>query len=894
MQNINVNIVPDSYPQTIRYSQGDVGREFKINVVGFSIPAGATVKIQATKPSGFGFSVAGTVDGDSVSFTTTAIMTDEAGRFPAELEITKDSVVIGTANFIMWGEANPHPEGTTDGQQGTIIPELTLLVERVEAAASSVLDMEVVAETLPAGSQATYSYDEDLNKATFGIPQGEAGAGAAGVVASAYSASATYKVGDYVIHNSNLYRCTTAITTAEAFTAAHWTQIVLANDVSDLKTDLAQDLIGNEFIKGTFQRTSLWQGNPSSAQYRVSETDIISYPFDITLYIAYGFRIGVHYFENGSFVSDSGWQEGLYTIQANKNFKIVIARVTASESTSEVADIDLFRSQVYFKNNIGKNKTNANGLMEELPINNKGSQTFRGLGNFQPFGLNSDGSFMKTQQYRVSNDDFMTFDRGITISVKSGFKWGYIKNVSGTKTWMGWYTTPIKMPSGLSFVVQIARATEDYIPVTDINEFVDALTFNSVVGDRLDNLENLASITEESLGTSPIITTWEQGGISGETGRDTTDDSRIRTKDFIPMGDKVAVVVENGYQAGILQFDKTHAVTSYTPWMKSNFEVSRDANAVYFRVVFAYADVYIAIAPTENTHIKIHNIYTNLGERVAKSEPDQYANKYIGEKMPSKVHGFNAELFLTMAYDNPLTSQDIDIFGNYMFVAFSGDDLIRVYSMADQSLVASLEADTQHGSGMQFSNEYYADGDTFPLLYVGGWTSNLINVVRITLSGSTWSATIVRTLKIPTTYGSYASPSIDGANNILYTYAHSNSSIPNSDNMIIASWDLNTLTDNGDDTYTPKLLGQCESPSVGVYQGHKYYGGRIYITSSNTGSPWVLKIFAIDCGSGEIVTTIDLSDILNAETEGLCYKINGNNIEWYVSEWHEIYKLTFN
>lgn len=237
MQNINVNIVPDSYPQTIRYSQGDVGREFKINVVGFTIPTGATVKIQATKPSGFGFSVAGTVSGNAVSFTTTAIMTDEAGRFPAELEITKDSVVIGTANFIMWGEANPHPEGTTDGQQGTIIPELTLLVERVEAAASSVLDMEVVANTLPAGSQATYSYDEDLNKATFGIPQGEAGAGAAGVVADAYSSSKTYKVGDYVLHNSNLYRCTTAITTAEAFTAAHWTQIVLANDVSDLKTD---------------------------------------------------------------------------------------------------------------------------------------------------------------------------------------------------------------------------------------------------------------------------------------------------------------------------------------------------------------------------------------------------------------------------------------------------------------------------------------------------------------------------------------------------------------------------------------------------------------------------------------------------------------------------------
>lgn len=249
MQNLNVNITPDNYPQSLYYSQNDVGREFKINITDFTIPVGATVKIQATKPSGFGFSVAGAVSGNSVTFETTDEMTDEAGRFPAELVIESGAVVIGTANFLMVGEMNPHPEGTTDGSQGTIIPELTLLVERVEAAASSVLDMQVVAQTLPAGSQASYSYDEDLNKATFGIPEGQAGAGAAGVVASAYSAAKTYKVGDYVLYNSNLYRCTTAITTAEAWTAAHWTQIVLADDVTDLKTDF------NDFEKIIFKET---------------------------------------------------------------------------------------------------------------------------------------------------------------------------------------------------------------------------------------------------------------------------------------------------------------------------------------------------------------------------------------------------------------------------------------------------------------------------------------------------------------------------------------------------------------------------------------------------------------------------------------------------------------
>lgn len=55
-------------------------------------------------------------------------------------------------------------------------------------------------------------------------------------VAAQYSSSSTYDVGDYVIYNGQLYRCTTAITTAEAWTAAHWTAAVLGDDVGELKS----------------------------------------------------------------------------------------------------------------------------------------------------------------------------------------------------------------------------------------------------------------------------------------------------------------------------------------------------------------------------------------------------------------------------------------------------------------------------------------------------------------------------------------------------------------------------------------------------------------------------------------------------------------------------------
>lgn len=236
---ITVDMTPGLSQPILYYSQNDVGTELVIKLKGVDIPAGATITLRATKPSGFGFIAENpTVSGNTVTFITTEDMTDEYGRFPAELNITSGGVSAGTANFIMAGEKNPHPNGTTDGSAEEVVPELTQLVERVEDAASSVLDRQTVTNTLPAGSQASYSFDEETNTQTFGIPQGEAGAGAIDVTASAYSSSKTYAVGDYVIHNDYLYRCTTAITTAEAWTSGHWTQVLLVNEVSDVKSDL--------------------------------------------------------------------------------------------------------------------------------------------------------------------------------------------------------------------------------------------------------------------------------------------------------------------------------------------------------------------------------------------------------------------------------------------------------------------------------------------------------------------------------------------------------------------------------------------------------------------------------------------------------------------------------
>lgn len=60
------------------------------------------------------------------------------------------------------------------------------------------------------------------------------------LMAAAYSTSATYAVGDYCIHGGSLYKCTAAIESAESWTAAHWTKVNLGDEIDSAKEDIAR------------------------------------------------------------------------------------------------------------------------------------------------------------------------------------------------------------------------------------------------------------------------------------------------------------------------------------------------------------------------------------------------------------------------------------------------------------------------------------------------------------------------------------------------------------------------------------------------------------------------------------------------------------------------------
>lgn len=68
------------------------------------------------------------------------------------------------------------------------------------------------------------------------------------MVAPDYSASATYAVGDHVFYNGTLYKCKTAITTAEAWTSGHWETAVVCDDITEINNSLTNNGNSIEFV----------------------------------------------------------------------------------------------------------------------------------------------------------------------------------------------------------------------------------------------------------------------------------------------------------------------------------------------------------------------------------------------------------------------------------------------------------------------------------------------------------------------------------------------------------------------------------------------------------------------------------------------------------------------
>jgi hypothetical protein len=183
------------------------GHTFQISGVddsGNAVPISGTIAGVFLRPDNTDVALTGSASGGVASVTLKAECYAVPGRFLLTVYATSGS-----------------NKGTIYAAMGTVSRTSSGAVS--PAAASDVVDLvnriNAATATIPA------SYTTLLN-----------------AVAGDYSDTKTYAVKDFVWYNGHLYRCTTAITTAETWTASHWSQVVLADalnqDITDLKSAL--------------------------------------------------------------------------------------------------------------------------------------------------------------------------------------------------------------------------------------------------------------------------------------------------------------------------------------------------------------------------------------------------------------------------------------------------------------------------------------------------------------------------------------------------------------------------------------------------------------------------------------------------------------------------------
>ena len=159
----------------------------------------------------------------------------QTGRFQLTVFVTENGVK--TAVYCLSGNVKKTTTETII-DPGHVVPDVDDIIAEYATMQQAVEDCEDAAEAANTAASAADA----------------AAANVAGAIADAYSASATYAVGDYCTKDGKLYRCVTAISTAEAWTAAHWAEVTAMGEVVEITgalSDKLQDVSDNQIIETT-------------------------------------------------------------------------------------------------------------------------------------------------------------------------------------------------------------------------------------------------------------------------------------------------------------------------------------------------------------------------------------------------------------------------------------------------------------------------------------------------------------------------------------------------------------------------------------------------------------------------------------------------------------------
>lgn len=160
---------------------------------------------------------------------------------------------------------------------------------------------------------------------------------------------------------------------------------------------------------------------------------------------------------------------------------------------------------------------------------------------------------------------------------------------------------------------------------------------------------------------------------------------------------------------------------------------------------------------------------------------------------------------------------------------------LQIIDISTGEKLKDVTMDMGHGNSCQFSTEYYADDDEFPLFYVrneGVW------VYRIT---DTTSTLIKKYSFSPDIIGTYvAGFGIDDANRRFYTASYTEGTYQSKTGLMrICSWDMDNEVDNHDGTFSFALIDSNDFSwfdRFDAVQGCCFYNGYFFISCGLNGT----------------------------------------------------------
>lgn len=508
MSNITIyrfalDMTPGGVTPVVHLSQYDEAFQLEFTLYSRSgeldIPSGATAMIEGTKLDGKAYSANATISGNVVTVAGDVQISAVAGNNPFQIVLKSGNSTVGSANFTIAVERAAMDYDTVSDSKLAQIQDVTATAAQLTAAAENVTDG---VETFEALAESVSDMLADITDDTLSITDKAADAAAVGnalaaEIAPKYSTSATYAVGDYVIYNNALYRCNTAIATAESWTAAHWTAVKVGSELSNLKSDLTNDFESFEYlfpfpISVTYESGSISANGGTTSnnnRIRTKSNKMIQAQIGDAVWCdtVYELRVGVwsaNSMTAGNFV---GWineyKSGAIVVPdeyAGKYIGVLIRKIGYEDSdiSGDVATIDTHimynRKKTYFDNMDGRitaNETEFVNLFTQKDF----LYCFE-LGNINgatsPPSYSSSKSRVRTMRYNylelragdiISLSDFA----GLTMHIGWQNESGEWKSISS------WRSTPYKATENGRFWILIRYATE--ADITDMLSIVSKI-----------------------------------------------------------------------------------------------------------------------------------------------------------------------------------------------------------------------------------------------------------------------------------------------------------------------------------------------------------------------------------------------------------------------------------